>query len=48
MSGRNKQGRAAVGVCTIAVLIIVYTFTLEQRRMIGDEAEHDPGSVPCL
>lgn len=27
-----------------AALLIYYSFTIEQRRMIGDEAGHDPGS----
>lgn len=31
-------------VCLTAVVCILYSFSLEQRRMIGDEAGHDPGS----
>ena len=42
---RSASGRtASVVVCLAALLIIVYGFSLEQRRMIGDEEGHDPGS----
>jgi hypothetical protein len=31
-------------ICLVAVICIWYALSLEQRRMIGDETAHDPGS----
>ena len=41
-NGRNLWG--AAGMVLAASLLIFYSLTLEQRRMIGDELAHDPGS----
>ncbi len=40
LSGRT----GAVVVCLVALLVILHGFSLEQRRMIGDEEGHDPGT----
>jgi len=42
---RNRKSLwGAGGIILLASLLIFYAFTLEQQRMIGDEAGHDPGS----
>ena len=43
-AGNRRNLWGAAGMVLAASLLIFYSLTLEQRRMIGDEAGHDPGS----